>query len=351
MEYLIPNYFDKFKCKCGECRNTCCVGWTVSMSLEEWFKLKNIDCDDEFREKIDRGIYTFINPSADRYAYIKKDYYGDCVFHGQDGLCEMHKKFGEDKIANVCRMYPKSIKNSPDYEKSCSNSCEAVIELLINEIDKITFNNYLENNKIEIDCINIIQEDESLINKFKKIGKYLNVLDDTYEDTNLSTNSILKVIYDYILLYKDKHNSIDEYIEIMENLNLKYLIESNKFDYLSYKQNLYAIVPNYDSYISKLLANHILFSNFPYKDNNDKKLPLYSLCGVYSFVTFIVAVILNYKYDVENDLNKQNIDKNLFVDILTKVFRLCEHSQFPVKFGLYLESIYSNNNILNLIKL
>ena len=39
-KYLIPNYFKKFKCKCGDCRNTCCVGWTVTMSVNEYFKIK-----------------------------------------------------------------------------------------------------------------------------------------------------------------------------------------------------------------------------------------------------------------------------------------------------------------------
>lgn len=332
-KYLIPNYFKKFKCKCGDCRNTCCVGWTVTMSVNEYFKIKNLECDEEFREKLDRGIYTCINPTAERYAYIKKNYYGDCVFHDWDGLCEIHKKFGEENIARVCDMYPKSIKGFPYYEKSCGNSCEGVLELIINSNEKLTFDEYPDNPdySIELKCIDLIQEEKPLFEKFKEIGKIFDY--DSYID--ICKEELLSMIYEYVLLYKD-NNSLDEYVESIE----KMFGEDNILKvYDECKNHLYKIVPDYDNYISKIMANHMLFTDFPYEKIGHSNLSFYSLCGVYSFSTFVLTLMMRDKNTITD-----------MVDILSKIFRLVEHSQFPIMVGKYFKSKLINS-VHNLIKM
>ena len=29
MEYIIPHYFDRFRCVAAECEDTCCAGWAI----------------------------------------------------------------------------------------------------------------------------------------------------------------------------------------------------------------------------------------------------------------------------------------------------------------------------------
>jgi len=329
-KYLIPNYLDKFNCKCGECRNTCCVGWTVTMSLNEYFKLMNLECDQDFREKLDRGIYVCINPTAERYAYIKKNYYGDCVFHAEDGLCEIHKRFGENCISDVCRMYPKCFKNGPFYEKSCGNSCEGVLEILF-DMEKIEFTSVNDDSKIVIDCVSIIQENELLKDKFIKIAKYLDY--NVSDEETISLNDVIRILYDYLLLYQNNNHSISDYIDdIIKNVDLSL--------YEEHKEHLYSIVPNYNDFISKVIGNHMIFTDFPFEKVGHNKLSFYSLCGVYAFTTFITTIEMRNKNTITD-----------LIDILSKIFRLVEHSKFDINIGKYLKSKLQESDLISLIRL
>ena len=329
-KYLIPNYLGKFKCKCGECRNSCCEGWTVTMSLNEYFKINNLDCGVEFRDKLDRGIYKCIDSTSDRYAYIKKNYFGDCVFHGSDGLCELHKTFGSDNIPRVCDMYPRSYKEEPYFKKSCSNSCEGVLELLINDIEKLEFVEYTDNNELEMRCISLIQEDKPVAEKFIEIGKLFGANNSSvYEFQKL-----LVLINDYMLLYKD-HHTVEEFIDNIIKINNDTSIEEN---FNNFKKHLYEVIPDYDKYISKIMANHILFTDFPY-ERQGYNVSFYSLCGVYAFVNYMVIFIMRDKNTLTD-----------LVDALSKIFRLIEHSKFPLMIGNYIKSKLPLNKVHNLAK-
>ena len=47
MEYIIPHYFERFRCVAAECEDTCCAGWAINIdekALDE--QLTKADCDD-----------------------------------------------------------------------------------------------------------------------------------------------------------------------------------------------------------------------------------------------------------------------------------------------------------------
>lgn len=104
--FLIPKYYLSFKCKMGNCRNTCCVGWNISISLADYFKLQTLKCDEKTREKLDRCVKVHIHPTPERYAYIAHDYIGNCPLRMINGKCSLHAKFGENSLSNVCKLYP-----------------------------------------------------------------------------------------------------------------------------------------------------------------------------------------------------------------------------------------------------
>ena len=130
--YTAPEYYKRFSCKCGKCRNTCCGGWGISLTMSEYYRLIGLDCSPELRLKLDCAFYRPENPSPERFALINRRFDGKCPLQRDDGLCGIQKECGEDVISSVCRYYPRSIKNTAPPECCCSSSCEAVIELLLN---------------------------------------------------------------------------------------------------------------------------------------------------------------------------------------------------------------------------
>lgn len=130
--YTAPEYYKCFSCKCGKCRNTCCGGWGISLTMSEYYRLIGLDCSPELRLKLDCAFYRPENPSPERFALINRWFDGKCPLQRDDGLCGIQKECGEDVISSVCRYYPRNIKNTAPPECCCSSSCEAVIELLLN---------------------------------------------------------------------------------------------------------------------------------------------------------------------------------------------------------------------------
>jgi len=47
----------------------------------------------------------------------------------EDRRCTIHAELGENKLSQVCRLYPRGVRLNNGYECSCANSCEAVLEL------------------------------------------------------------------------------------------------------------------------------------------------------------------------------------------------------------------------------
>ena len=39
-EYTVPAYYPNFKCKTGDCRHPCCIGWDIAIGMEEYFRVK-----------------------------------------------------------------------------------------------------------------------------------------------------------------------------------------------------------------------------------------------------------------------------------------------------------------------
>ena len=144
-EYLVPDYFPDFKCKIGACRHQCCFGWPISISMKDYFRLLGEDCNDDLRHRIDVSLHVCDNPTEERYAQICPRYDGRCAMLCSDGRCAIHAELGEDALPMLCRLYPRGVR--PNFECSCANSCEAVIETLINRDKPLSFK------KIQLDMV------------------------------------------------------------------------------------------------------------------------------------------------------------------------------------------------------
>ncbi len=127
---IYADYYDKFKCKCGECRRVCCGGWGITVSDGEYFRLLGLDCSPGLRSILDCALAVVDDPCPERYAMMKPSYTGKCRLINDAGLCSLQIECGEEVLPAVCRMYPRSL---TDNHAGCSASCERVVELLMRD--------------------------------------------------------------------------------------------------------------------------------------------------------------------------------------------------------------------------
>ena len=92
--FLMPDYYPQFACKMGKCRHACCVGWPISISMQNYFRLLGMNCPKHLRKKLDVGMQVYDRPDPARYAYFVPDFQGDCPMRMADGRCSLHAEMG-----------------------------------------------------------------------------------------------------------------------------------------------------------------------------------------------------------------------------------------------------------------
>lgn len=340
MKYIIPEYFKYFKCKCGSCRHSCCEGWPVRISMKEYYKLISINCSKKLREKLDYALKICPRPDEVCYAEISNNWNGVCMLHREDGLCSLHRELGESALPEICRLYPRRLMKLSEINLcSCSNSCEEVVELLIDlkspmqfEECDISINPKFElkvsNNQFE-DCkktISILQDrTKPLPERLVTLGKYINgdeldnketkdlfhafqylyTLDKVYED-NMSVSDYCRSAENYFCIERKDTLTTEDLIMISEKRDLSI-------------RNLDTYLPEWQDIFEQLLVNHMFYNVFPYTDSLDSKSEAYlSLVIVYAFLR------INLLGFISNGTN----DKIQLIDFFAAMFRLINHSSF-----------------------
>ena len=339
MKYIVPEYYYHFKCKCGECRRSCCDGWPVVMSIQEYYHLLGINCSDQLRTRLDCALKICSEPERDHYAQMSSDWHGICMMHREDGLCALQAELGENSLPEVCQLYPRRITRLNEYgEYSCSNGCERIIELLMNMNEPLRF--YTEELSVspefEINLpiekyeqykksLSIIQNrsislpkrlivlgndicgTDIMIGKSDKLSHAFQVLHaiNTYYACSMSVSDYCTASLDYFCI-EDKEKLSEEDLNIM----------GEKYTWAS--KQLELILPNWQIIFEQLIVNHMFFNAFPYDDQLVKAEDTFlSLAVIYSFLRF-------------NTLgNISGIsDTGQMVDLFAAMFRLIEHSNF-----------------------
>ena len=130
MEYIIPHYFERFRCVAAECEDTCCAGWTIMIDEESMEKYKNTEgtFGNRLRNSIDWENGSF-------YQYEKR-----CAFLNEDNLCDMHLEAGEHMLCKTCRDYPRHMEEYEGLrEGSLSLSCIEAAKIILGCKEPVQF--------------------------------------------------------------------------------------------------------------------------------------------------------------------------------------------------------------------
>lgn len=340
-KFLVPTYYTSFQCKGKSCRKCCCGGWGITLNKKEYFKILNVDCSKELKDKICAYVSILKDATEERYAKINLNYYGECPLRLENGYCGLQVEVGEEQIPSICRYYPRSPRVYPTKIALISSSCEWLIEKLISDNVPISFEELelsfnfdkekesyiypLNYKEVIKKCIELLENRKvSFEERVNDIAKYLHV--DLSSFNVLYLKNIIKTISGVYI----KNHSIGEYTSSISF--------DEKITFFEITNTLKSYFPDLDTYLEKIFINHFIYMNFPY----------ISIDFNYSdaFISFYIV----YKYYlVLLHFNLKEKDQNQFVDITSEYFRIAEHSNLynvARKVKAYVDNLLKEN-VLN----
>ncbi len=185
MRCIQPSYVEKFKCDGKICGARCCRDWRIVVDEETYEKyerladserekvFENLDWVEDERELVDVMVLK-----------LRED--GVCKFLGEDSLCSLQKKFGEDYLTAICQSFPRVTYKLEEgiFEQALTLTCPLAAHLILFptepfrfvEAEKvsaraiISFKKKLsrpteEFIKVQLDAIKILQERDISINR------------------------------------------------------------------------------------------------------------------------------------------------------------------------------------------
>jgi hypothetical protein len=358
--FTVPDIYPDFACKISSCRQSCCKGWEITVSMTDYFKLVGMNCPRALRRRLDGSLCIIDRPSAERYAAFAKTFDGDCPMHDADGFCALQRSCGERAQSAVCRYYPRSPRTAHGYECALSASCEAVTELLFARKEPLGFirvplsfdfplpaprsgaitENY---EKVRRLFISVMQNREvptgarnaaagriaqTLDAPFlscdrKEITRALDSVSGKPEYPTLTSpdEKALGIAAELLDCFEERHAIYDYAEEAKRNLRIggngavlpsAYIDACRQFD---------VVFQEWDRMLEQVLVNHIFYEGFPFADDKESIYASWaSLCALYAFFR-LTAVGYTLTHS----------DVNALADMTAAAFRLIENSNFDLR--------------------
>jgi len=137
---LIPEYLNDFSCIGGDCEDTCCAGWNITVDKKTYQAYRKVH-EPELKEKLQNYVKRNRKQNDDHnYAKIILNDNKKCNMMLDDGLCSIHKELGEEFLCNTCAIYPRHITQVGNVtEKSLTLSCPEAARVVLLRKEGIDF--------------------------------------------------------------------------------------------------------------------------------------------------------------------------------------------------------------------
>lgn len=358
--YLVPDYYPHFACKMGACRSACCVGWPISVTMEDYFRLLGVSCSAELRRRLDVAMHLCEHPTREEYAQITPRFDGQCPLRLADGRCAVHTELGEEALSAVCRLYPRGVRTEDGPECSCANSCEAVLELLLQHPEPLSFHMaplsirepemphrscFFETlgcaQEIRLWLIARVQDRRyPLPRRLLALGEALHAMDEALTARNSQRVDRLlrgaealpvppaaqageeqlrfglRVAGRMLEMIDRSSRSIRDYGEAA----LAYFGSDGEAfrRYGVAREHFERLLPQWETWFEHMLVNHMFFIQFPFQDRPvSLREEFLALCAVYALLRFL-CLGWTAQHDAVSDA----------VDVVAAAFRLIDHTEF-----------------------
>jgi len=121
-EIIYPGYFKKFRCISSDCTDTCCKAWDIVVDENTLGFYRSIPA-------INKHIIT--DSDGDNIIAMTKN---GCPFLDDNLLCRIQSKYGEDKLCEDCRKFPRISQDFTEFEEymlslACPHACRLIFEV------------------------------------------------------------------------------------------------------------------------------------------------------------------------------------------------------------------------------
>lgn len=371
-EFLVPDYYEQFSCKMGDCRAACCVGWPITISMQNYFHLVGVSCPRRLRQRLDCGVYVVDHPTAEEYARFEPRYDGNCPLRLEDGRCALHAELGEEHLPDICRLYPRGLRaGEAGCECSCANSCEAVLELLADREPPLRFQRRVlplpipapmrrqtefqtlgQGQQIRLYLIEAMQDRRlplpgrllrlrdlmASIQAFMQVGdgeelsRFLHtplpLLPERQREVTVpQLQQGLQMAERMVSMLDDRSQSIRGCGEAA----LAYFGEGEQAleRYQTARAHFEECVPAWETFYEHMLVNHMFFSQFPFQDRPESLADEHlALCAVYTVLRFLGLGCM-----------AESRDRASLIDGMAATFRLIEHTEYDRYISRLLHSL------------
>lgn len=139
---LMPTYVSRFACTGGDCEDTCCAGWTITLDKES-FQNYQTSFDPVLRPLISKYVKRVreVNlPEKHGVIVLKNDASRSCPFLSDKKLCLIQERSGENALSDTCAYYPRTVHRMGDlHQMTLSLSCPEAARLALLAEDAFGF--------------------------------------------------------------------------------------------------------------------------------------------------------------------------------------------------------------------
>lgn len=132
MKIRKPDYYDRFQCIAGACRDSCCIGWEIDVDEErqEAYQTVTGEIGERLKKCIDWEEGHFILQGKEER----------CPFLNKDNLCDLIIELGEESLCDICREHPRFYEWYDAFtEVGVGLCCEAAAALVLEKEEKVCF--------------------------------------------------------------------------------------------------------------------------------------------------------------------------------------------------------------------
>jgi len=134
-------YFQDFHCLASKCTDGCCHSWRINIDRAHYNRIRSVKKSPELARLVEEGIQRdkrSVSPQSYAKMRLRED--GTCFFLDENSLCMLQREYGPSILPKVCRIFPRRVRILGNLvEKSCTPSCEEVVNRLWELPDKLKF--------------------------------------------------------------------------------------------------------------------------------------------------------------------------------------------------------------------
>lgn len=361
-----PTCFDRFQCKGGACRNTCCQGWNITISRAEYNKVRHLlrHDDVQFFKRLPRQT------ANDRiYATVKMTEDNHCPLFDSEGLCGLQRKYGYGALPDICKFFPRLMMQFSDesFSQSLDSGCEKTLELLWEEqeegisfvttqidinglvsahVHRYPLSEYaadlrnlsiwlLKNRSYSLSdrmillglAMRELQEISELEHPDAQVSSWFikwqeQTKDSTIDLSDLNGNRTwfmmdnLKILFFFQKLLSKKGDYLSR---IIENISFEIIEEKNIYydisKYEALETQFIERFPKFDLFFENFMVMTLFRLAFPFNENSIWRSYLY-LCATYSLMRFVAIASAPHNaqelIDYMTALSRDSLNMNLF---------------------------------------